>query len=86
MIFKIGFVYKDFKFGLKNQKLYRLPTIKNGKEYSMREVPVIWITSKIRGYRIVRDKKSLKQIEQMVESISIRVKYNDCKDCLKDAS
>jgi hypothetical protein len=81
-IFKKGFKYKGFKFGIKNKKLYRLSIIKDGREYSMREVPVIHITANIRGYRVVRDKKSLQQIARMAKDVQYKVD-DECKECLK---
>ena len=83
MTFKSGFVYKKFKFGIKNKRVWRLPITKDGREYSMREVPVIQLTKNIRGYRLIRDKKSLQQVARMAKAVNYKV-AEDCKECLRD--
>ena len=81
MTFKEGFIFREFKFALKNQILYRLPTIKNGQSYSMREVPVIPLSKTGKGYRLIRAQKSLAQVRSMIEKVNWKVKDN-CKECL----
>lgn len=75
-----GFEYKNFKFAFKNKILFRLPTIKNGRNYPLREVPVISLSKTGRGYRLIRTKKSLAQVRSMIQKVNWKVnnKYFNC--------
>lgn len=81
MIIKEGFIYSGFRFGFKNKKLYRLATIKNNRNYPTREVPVISLSKTAQGYRLIRTKKSLAQVRDMVEKVNWTIKER-CKECL----
>lgn len=83
IIFTQGFKYGGFRFGYLNNKLYRLPTKIHERNYSMRELPLINITEKIQGYRIIRDKKSIVQMKLMIKKVNYSVKSIHCEKCLK---
>lgn len=83
IIFEQGFKHREFKFGWLKDILYRLPTTVHGRDYSMREVPIINITSNIQGYRIIRDKKSIIQAKAMTKKVHWVVKSIHCEECLK---
>lgn len=83
IIFTHGFKYAGFRFGYLDSKLYRLPTKIHERNYSMRELPLINITEKIQGYRIIRDKKSIVQMKLMLKSVNFSVKSIHCEKCLK---
>lgn len=76
-----GFIYKGVKFAWKNKKLFRLPIIKDGREYGLRLVPKINITDKVKGYRICREKKSLQQIRRMTKKVNYKVTEFECREC-----
>lgn len=79
--FSEGFEFNGFRFGWKKKTLWRLPTIKDGREYSMRKVPLIQITDRIKGYRIIRQKKSIAQVRALTEVVNFEVNVSDCKQC-----
>lgn len=83
IVFTKGFKYAGFKFGYLNNKLYRLPTRIHERNYSMRKLPIINITEKIKGYRIIRDKKSIIQMKEMLRKVNYKVKSIHCEKCLK---
>lgn len=82
IVFTEGFKYSGFKFAVLEGKLFRLPIKKDGRDYAFREVPIINITKKIKGYRIIRDKKSLRQIRDMVKKVNFSMKKSECSECL----
>lgn len=75
IIYKYGFTYKGFLFGWKEKKLYRLPSEKNLRNYSLKELSKIKINNHD-GYRVVRDKKTIKQLMEMTELINYRYVVN----------
>jgi hypothetical protein len=79
--FTKGFVCNGFKYGWFKSKLFRLPTTKNDREYSLREVPKININENIIGYRIQREKKSIAQVENMSKKVSYKIKASLCPQC-----
>ncbi len=79
--FEEGFKFKCFKFGWLGGKLFRLPNKLHDREYSMREVPVIDITKTIKGYRLIREKKSVNQVMVMIKKVSYNVKLKQCPQC-----
>lgn len=80
-VFENGFKYKNFKFGWSEGKLFRLPIKIAGRTYNLREVPTINITKNIQGYRIIRDRKSLRQLLSMTKKINYKLKILNCKEC-----
>lgn len=78
--YKEGFKFKGFKFAFKNKRLYRLLCKKNGRVYSLREVPVIYLSKTGKGYRLIREKKSLAQIRDMTKKVNWK-SSNNCKEC-----
>lgn len=78
--YKYGFTYKGFKFGWRDKKLYRLPSIVNNRFYPIKELSEIMIHNKV-GYRIVRDKKTIEQLKEITVQIDYdHVTVSD-KDC-----
>lgn len=75
-----GFIFKDFKFAFKNKQLFRLPMIKNNRFYPLREVPVISLSKTGRGFRLIREKKSISQVRSMVQKVNWTIK-EQCKEC-----
>lgn len=73
--FKYGFTYKEFNFGWRNKKLFRLPTIKNLKSYPIKELSTIDVGNK-KGYRVVRDKKTIEQLMELTEIINYKYVVN----------
>ena len=80
--FKYGFEYKGLNFGWKNKKLFRLPSTKHLRSYPLRELPLIKI-GKNKGYRVVRDKKTIDQLMEITEVINYKYEVNGIgsKDC-----
>ena len=81
MTFKEGFFYKGFKYGIKSEILYRLPTIKDERSYPMKIVPLIKLSKTAEGYRLCRDKKSVVQIRDMVNKVHWKYPHIKCKEC-----
>lgn len=79
--FKYGFEYKGFNFGWKDKKLFRLPTTtKDLRSYPLKELPIIEIgKKKNKGYRIVRDKKTIEQLMEITEVIDYKYEINGKK-------
>ena len=73
--YKYGFEYKGFNFGWLNKKLYRLPSTKNLRSYPLKELNEIKI-NKSKGYRVVRDRKTIKQLMEMTEIINFKYTIN----------
>lgn len=67
--YKYGFEYKGFIFGWKNKCLYRLPTVKNNRCYGLKKLNPIKINKHL-GYRIIRDKKTISQLQELTEIIN----------------
>ncbi|QQV91498.1 hypothetical protein M1M25_gp063 [Tenacibaculum phage Gundel_1] len=60
--FKYGFEYKNFLYGWNKKELYRLPIIVHKRSYPLKKLNSIKINSH-KGYRIVKDKKTIKQLQ-----------------------
>ena len=77
--FKYGFEHKGFVFGWHQKQLYRLPSA-NGKCYPLKKLNEIKVGKQI-GYRIRRDKFSLRQLQAktilIYRNIFIAEKNND---------
>lgn len=73
--FKYGFQYKGFNFGWKNKKLYRLSSTKSLKSYPFKKLSEIKIGNK-KGYRVVRDKKTIEQLMELTEVINYKYVIN----------
>lgn len=72
--YKYGFDYKRFSFGWKNKELHRLPSVlsyDNGdiKSFPLKKLPLIDVGNK-KGYRIVKDRKTIDQLMEMTEVIN----------------
>lgn len=67
--YKYGFSYKEFLFGWKDKELFRLPTVKKLRAYPLRKLDKILIGNND-GYRIVRDRKTIKQLMEITEIIN----------------
>lgn len=78
-IYKYGFEYKGMTFGWKNKELFRLPSTKNKRSYSLKKVPLITVGNK-KGYRIVRDKKTIEQLMELTETINYKYVVNGKND------
>jgi len=80
--FKYGFEYKGFNFGWKDKKLFRLPSEKNLRNYPLKELSIINIGNK-KGYRVLRDKKTIDQLMELTEIINFKyiVNGHKNKDC-----
>lgn len=76
-----GFSYLGFRFAFKNKELFRLPTIKNGRSYPLKKVPVISLSKTSKGFRLIRTKRSILQVRAMVEKVNWKIN-NECKQCL----
>lgn len=70
-IYRYGFKYKNFTFGWFKKNLYRLPSESNLKFYPLKKLNIIDIGNK-KGYRIVRDKKTIEQLQEMTEVINYK--------------
>ena len=81
-IIKEGFEFNGFKYGLKKKVLYRLPSVKNGRSYPLKIIPVIKLSETGRGYRLVRVKKSILQVRSMIEEVNWSYNLKQCKECL----
>ena len=81
MVFKYGFYYFGFKYGFIDNKLFRLPIEKDGRQYPLREVPRIKLSETGIGYRLVRQKKSLAQVESMLEKVNWKINKVECVEC-----
>lgn len=66
--FKYGFTYKELNFGWKDKVLYRLPSFTKMKSYPLKKLDLISIGNK-KGYRVNRDKKTIKQLMEITEKI-----------------
>ncbi len=76
-----GFLFEDFKYGFKKGTLFRLPSIKNGRSYPIKEVPIIKLSATSNGYRLCRVKKSIAQVHSMVEKVNWKYNNIDCREC-----
>lgn len=79
--YKEGFLFKEFKFGWENKKLYRLPCVKNDRSYSLREIPLIKLSKTGQGYRLIRVKKSIAQVRALTKKVDWKL-TNNCVECL----
>jgi len=78
--FKYGFEYKGFNFGWNKKKLFRLPSEKKTlKNYPLKELSEIKIGNK-KGYRIVRDKKTIVQLMEKTKIIDYTYTVNGKND------
>ena len=68
--FEYGFEYKGFLFGWKNEKLFRITSTKGG-HYPLKELSQIKVGNK-KGYRIVRDKKTIEQLKELSDVFTIK--------------
>jgi hypothetical protein len=75
--FKYGFNYKNKVFGWLNKELYRLPD--KERNYGLRKLNPIAIGGQT-GYRICRDKKTIKQLSNITHSIDIKIEKIDHSD------
>lgn len=66
--FKYGFYYKNKLFGWLKKELYKLPD--KGKNYGLRKLNPIPIGNQI-GYRVCRDKKTIKQLKEITHFINV---------------
>ena len=82
--YKFGFKYKKVIYGFKEKKLYRLPQMIGKRFYPLKEVALrsenvggsIW-----KGYLLIGDRKSLKQVESMTVFINETVEKVISNDC-----
>ena len=74
-LYKYGFVYKGFNFGWKDKILFRLPSEKNLNYYPLKKLSSIDIGNK-KGYRVVRDKKTIDQLMEITEVINYKYIVN----------
>lgn len=79
-VYREGFSFREFKFAFKNEKLFRLPSIKNGRSYPFKEVPLIKLSKTGEGFRLCRQKKSILQVRAMVQKVNWKIK-EQCKQC-----
>lgn len=82
--FKEGFDYKGFSFGWYNNQLFRLPNESNGRYYGLKSVPLIKLSKSGKGYRLVRDKKSLGQVKSMTTKFKAIKVVSFCSECEED--
>ena len=73
--FKYGFEYKGFNFGWKDKNLFRLPSTKHKKHFPLRKLSIIKIGNK-KGYRVVKDKKTIDQLMEITEIINYTYTIN----------
>ena len=74
-----GFEYNGILYGWKEKKLYRLPQTISGKEYPLKEVPMIKVGSKT-GYLLRGMRKSLSQVKGMTTEIDFTLEVIESDD------
>lgn len=81
-IYKYGFEYKGFNFGWKDKSLFRLPSKKNLNYYPLKKLSLIDVGNK-KGYRIMKDRKTIDQIMEITEVINYEyiINGNNSEDC-----
>lgn len=75
--FKYGFEYDGFLYGWNNKDLYRLPSKSGNKSYGLKKLDSIIVGNGV-GYRIKKQKLSIKQLKEM--TIFIDKEYQIIKD------
>ena len=81
MTFEFGFEYKGAKYGFKSKKLYRLPHLKDGRNYGLLEIPQTKV-GKTKVYRIQRDKLTLNRIQNITIAVEWEIeRVGKNKDC-----
>jgi hypothetical protein len=71
--FKYGFEYNGFLFGWHKKELYRLPSVSKGKSYGIKKLSIIKVGND-KGYRVKREKMSIKKIVEMTLPIEVAIK------------
>lgn len=67
--YRYGFNYKGLTFGWKDKKLFRLPSEKDSRNYSFKQLSIIDVGNK-KGYRVSRDKKTVGQLMELTKEIN----------------
>ena len=73
--YRYGFNYKNFTFGWFKKELYRLPSKSGLSFYPLKKLNLIDVGNK-KGYRIVRDKKTIDQLKELTEVINFEYVIN----------
>lgn len=67
--FKYGFVYKGVTYGWYKKKLYKLPYVKNKRNYVLKEIPSYVFKSTV-VFNVCRAKKTINKLEELTEEIN----------------
>lgn len=75
-VYKYGFTYKHFNYGWYKKDLYRLPSVNSkNQNFPLKKLNLIKVNKK-KGYRLLRDKKTLDQLEELTEVINYKYVIN----------
>lgn len=70
--FKYGLFHKGFKYGWLDNELYRLPSQSKNNHYTLKKLKKIKVGNQD-GYRLKRDKLSVKQLVEKTTLIGIKI-------------
>ena len=70
--FRYGLFYKGFTYGWLDKQLYRLPSESKNKHYTLKKLKKIKVGNQD-GYRLKRDKLSVKQLEEKTITSDIQI-------------